>query len=159
MTEDLRALAQRGPLHFVGIGGAGMSALAELALHLGVQVTGCDTQLTEVAERLRQMGAEIWQGHDPAHVENAGAVITTAAVSSDSPELRAARALKIPVIKRAHALGGIVNHGTVIAVAGTHGKTTTTAMAATLLDEAGLAPTAFVGGLVPSWHGGLHLGG
>jgi UDP-N-acetylmuramate--alanine ligase len=159
MEVDLRVLAQRGPLHFVGIGGAGMSSLAELALHVGAKVTGCDTQLTAVATRLRELGAEIWEGHDPAHVENAGAVITTAAVSFESPELRAAQSLKIPVIKRAVALGGIVNKGTVIAVAGTHGKTTTTAMAATILDEAGMKPTAFVGGRVPEWNGGLRLGG
>ncbi len=157
--EDLRVLAQRGPLHFVGIGGAGMSSLAELALHLGARVTGCDNQLTDVAERLTKLGAQIWQGHDPAHVENAGAVITTAAVSFDSPELTAARDLKIPVIKRAQALGSIVNQGTVIAVAGTHGKTTTTAMTATVLNEAGMEPTAFVGGRVPAWQGGLLLGG
>lgn len=156
---DLLELAEKGPIHFVGICGAGMSALAEMALHVGARVTGCDTKLSDVATRLRRLGAEIWEGHDPAHVENAGAVITTAAVAPDSPELTAARALKIPVIKRAHALGGIVNRGTVIAVAGTHGKTTTTAMTATIMDEAGLAPTAFVGGHVPEWEGGLHLGG
>lgn len=156
---DLLELAEKGPIHFVGICGAGMSALAEMALHVGARVTGCDTKPNDVADRLRRLGAEIWEGHDPVHVENAGAVITTAAVASDSPELTAARALKIPVIKRAHALGGIVNRGTVIAVAGTHGKTTTTAMAATIMEEAGLAPTAFVGGHVPEWDGGLRLGG
>lgn len=157
--EDLGELARRGPIHFVGIGGAGMSALAELALHLGAQVTGCDAQLNENALRLKQLGAEIYEGQDPAHVENAGAVITTAAVGFESPELIAARDRKIPVIKRAHALGAIVNRGTVIAVAGTHGKTTTTAMTASILDEAGLRPTAFVGGRVPEWQGGLLLGG
>jgi UDP-N-acetylmuramate--alanine ligase len=156
---DLRDLAKRGPIHFVGICGSGMSALAELALHSGATVTGCDTQLNESAQRLIALGAQIWQGHDPAHVENAGAVITTAAVGMDSPELAAAIDLDIPVIKRANVLGSIVNQGTVIAVAGTHGKTTTTAMATTILDEAGLAPTAFVGGRVPEWQGGLRLGG
>lgn len=156
---DLLELAAKGPIHFVGICGAGMSALAEMALHVGARVTGCDTRLNDVADRLRLLGAEIWEGHNPAHVEHAGAVITTAAVASDSPELTAARALQIPVIKRAHALGGIVNRGKLIAVAGTHGKTTTTAMTATILEEAGLAPTAFVGGHVPEWAGGLRLGG
>lgn len=159
MQLDLRELAQRGPIHFVGICGAGMSALAEMALHFGARVTGCDLQVSQSADRLKRLGAEIWQGHDPAHVEHAGAVITTAAVPLDTPELVAAREWKIPVIKRAYALGSIVNRGTVIAVAGTHGKTTTTAMAATILDEAGLAPTAFVGGRVPAWDGGLRLGG
>lgn len=159
MTENLRTLAQRGPIHFVGIGGAGMSAIAEMALHFGATVTGCDSQVTEVSKRLEMLGATIWQGHDPAHVEHAGAVITTSAVSPDSPELAAAIDLGIPVIKRAQALGAIVNQGLVIAVAGTHGKTSTSAMAAAILDEAKLAPTAFVGGRVPEWQGGLRLGG
>lgn len=159
MQLDLRELAQRGPIHFVGVCGAGMSALAEMALHFGARVTGCDLQLNQSADRLRRLGAEIWQGHDPAHVEHAGAVITSAAVAPDVAELAAAREWKVPVIKRAFALGSIVNRGTLIAVAGTHGKTTTTAMAATILDEAGLAPTAFVGGRVQAWDGGLRLGG
>jgi len=159
MQADLRTLAQRGPIHFVGICGAGMSALAEIALRLGARVTGCDARPTESAEHLRRLGAEIWQGHDPSHVEGVGAVVVTSAVSPDAPELVAARELKIPVIKRAQALGSIVNQGTVIAVAGTHGKTTTTAMTATILSEAGLNPTAFVGGRVSSWQGGLRPGG
>jgi UDP-N-acetylmuramate--alanine ligase len=156
---NLRALAEKGAIHFVGVSGAGMSTLAEIALHFGAKVTGCDTQMNEVTQRLQSLGAEIWQGHDVAHVENAAAVITTAAVGFDSPELRAAQEMKIPVIKRAQALGTLVNTGTVIAVAGTHGKTTTTAMAANILSEAGLKPTAFVGGRVPEWNGGLLLGG
>ncbi|MGQ0813333.1 MAG: UDP-N-acetylmuramate--L-alanine ligase [Gemmatimonadota bacterium] len=159
MTENLRELAKRGSIHFVGICGAGMSALAEMALHVGAKVTGCDHQLNESAQRLRELGAEIWQGHDPAHVENAGAVITTAAIPMENPELAAALDLDIPVIKRAHVLGSIVNRGTVIAVAGTHGKTTTTAMTTGILEDAGLEPTAFVGGRVAEWQGGLRLGG
>lgn len=155
---DLRTLAQKGTVHFVGICGAGMSALAEMILHGGGRVTGCDNQLTPVATRLRELGAEIWLGHDPAHVENAAAVVTTAAVGQESPELAAAKSLNIPVVKRANALGSIVNNGTVIAIAGTHGKTTTTAMTAEILDAAKLSPTAFVGGHVPGWNGGLRLG-
>src|SRR5688572_31150772 len=155
---DLRALAQTGTVHFVGICGAGMSSLAEMILHAGGKVSGCDIVLTATATRLRELGAEIWQGHDPAHVENAAAVVTTAAVGSESPELAAARSLKIPVVKRANALGSIVNNGTVIAIAGTHGKTTTTAMTAEILDAAALSPTAFVGGYVAGWNGGLRLG-
>jgi UDP-N-acetylmuramate--alanine ligase len=155
---DLRALAQTGTVHFVGICGAGMSALAELILHAGGRVTGCDTNLTLTATRLRALGAEIWEGHDPAHVENVAAVVATAAVGQDSPELATAKSLRIPVVKRANALGSIVNNGTVIAIAGTHGKTTTTAMTAEILDAAALSPTAFVGGHVPNWNGGLRLG-
>ena len=157
-TPDLRALARNGTVHFVGICGAGMSALAEMILHAGGRVTGCDNQLTSTATRLRALGAEIWEGHDPAHVEHVVAVVTTAAVGNDSPELAAARSLRIPVVKRANALGSIVNSGTVIAIAGTHGKTTTTAMTAEILDAAALSPTAFVGGHVPGWNGGLRLG-
>lgn len=156
---DLRALAQQGPVHFVGVCGAGMAPLAELILHTGGRVTGCDSHLTQAADRLRTLGAEIWVGHDPAHVENAAAVVTTAAVHADASELAAARAMDIPVLKRAQALGSIVNSGTVIAIAGTHGKTTTTAMAADILDAAAMQPTAFVGGHVPHWNGGLRLGG
>ena len=155
---DLRALAQTGTVHFVGICGSGMSTIAELILHVGGRVTGCDTHMTPVADRLRQLGAEIHEGHDASHIEGAVAVVTTAAVGFDSPELVAARAQKIPVVKRAHALGSIVNNGTVLAIAGTHGKTTTTAMAAEILDAAALSPTAFVGGHMPGWNGGLRLG-
>jgi UDP-N-acetylmuramate--alanine ligase len=155
---DLRAIAQTGAVHFVGICGAGMSALAEMLLHAGGHVTGCDTHLTQTAERLRRMGAEIWQGHDPAHVENAAAVVVTSAIAAETAELVQAKSLKIPVVKRASALGSIVNNGTVIAIAGTHGKTTTTAMTAEILDAAALSPTAFVGGHVPNWDGGLRLG-
>ena len=155
---DLRMLAQQGTVHFVGICGAGMSPLAEMILHAGGHVTGCDTQLTHTAARLRELGAEIWEGHDPAHVEGAAAVVITAAVGQDAPELAAAKSLNIPVVKRAHALGSMVNNGTVVAIAGTHGKTTTTAMTAEILDAAGLSPTAFVGGYVAGWEGGLRLG-
>lgn len=155
---DLRTLAQNGTVHFVGIGGAGMSTLAEMILHVGGRVTGCDAQMTPVSERLQHLGAEVFLGHDVAHVENAVAVVTTAAVGMDSPELVAARSLNIPVFKRAQALGSIVNAGTVVAIAGTHGKTTTTAMTAEILDAAALSPTAFVGGHVPGWNGGLRLG-
>ena len=155
---DLRELAKTGTIHFVGVCGAGMSALAEMILHTGGKVTGCDSQLTPAAARLRELGAQIWEGHDPAHIENAAAVVTTAAVGQDSPELAAAKSLAIPVLKRAQALGSVVNSGTVVAIAGTHGKTTTTAMTAEILDAAGLSPTAFVGGHVANWNGGLRLG-
>lgn len=155
---DLRALARTGAVHFVGISGAGMSALAELVLRAGGAVTGCDLHPGAVGDALAQLGATIWQDHDPAHIADAVAVVTTAAVPAEHPELVAARARGIPVLKRAQALGALVNRGTVIAIAGTHGKTTTTAMTATILAEAGLDPTGFVGGHVPGWVGGLRAG-
>ncbi len=156
---DIVALARGGaPIHFVGISGSGMSALAEMVLRAGGKVTGCDTSPGEVGAHLRRLGAEVVTGHDPAHVEGAAAVVATAAVPQDLPELRAARARGIPVMKRAQALGAIVNRGRLAAVAGTHGKTTTTAMTTEILAAAGLEPTGFVGGRVPAWGGGLRAG-
>jgi len=159
-TIDLRTLAARGPIHFVGIAGAGMSALAEALISQGATVTGCDLHPGELAARFRARGVEIMHGQDASHVDaSTGAVITTAAVPPDHPELVAARAAGVPVLKRAQALGALVNRGTVIGIAGTHGKTTTTAMTTAILAEAGLEPTGFVGGRVPGWNSGLRLGG
>lgn len=157
---DLRGLAtrDRGPIHFVGIGGAGVSALAEAVLRSGGEVTGCDLRSGPTTERLVTLGARVHEGHDPAHVSGAVALITSAAVPSDHPELDAARERGLPVLKRARALGSWVNRGRVLAVAGTHGKTSTTAMIAEVLSTAGLDPTAFVGGRVPSWDGNYRHG-
>jgi UDP-N-acetylmuramate--alanine ligase len=156
---DLLALARRAPIHFMGVCGAGMSALAEYIVRSGGTVTGCDAKLTGLPQGLTERGARLVTGHDPTHVEGASAVVVTAAVAADHPELAAARARGIPVLKRATALGALVNPGRVIAVAGTHGKTTTTGMIGATLAEAGLNPTAFVGGRVPGWRGGLRSGG
>ncbi len=155
---DLLALSRTGVVHFVGVAGAGMASLAELVLRGGGRASGCDVNPGETGDALRALGAEVWQGHDPVHVATAVAVVTTAAVPQEHPELAEARRRGIPVLKRAAALGAIVNRGTVVAVAGTHGKTTTTAMTATVLAEAGLNPTAFVGGQVPAWGSGLRSG-
>lgn len=156
---DLLERARSGPVHFMGVCGAGMSALAEYVIRAGGQATGCDTRPADAPPALRSLGMTILEGHDPAHVEGAEAVVATAAVAPDHPELRAARALGVPVLKRATALGALVNTGQVIAVAGTHGKTTTTALIASVLAAAGFDPTAFVGGRVPEWRGGLRPGG
>lgn len=158
IVPDLRELAADGPVHFVGIGGAGVSAIAELVLRAGGRVTGCDLRPGQVGAALENLGAVVWEGHDPAHIEDAVAVVTTAAVPHDHPELEAARAREIPVLKRAEALGALVNNGRVIAIAGTHGKTTTTALTTAVLAEASLDPTGFIGGQVPGWVGGLRLG-
>jgi len=157
-VADLRELARGGTVHFMGIGGAGMSALAELVLRAGGRVSGCDTALGESAARLRELGATLVTGHDPSHVRHAAAVVVTAAVPAQHPELRAAQELGLPVLKRAQALGAIVNRATLVAVAGTHGKTTTTTMIAGVLAEAGRDPTALVGGRVAEWGSGLRPG-
>jgi UDP-N-acetylmuramate--alanine ligase len=156
---DLGVLARNGRVHFMGIAGAGMSALAEWLQRSGGRVDGCDMNPGESAAHLRALGIGVATTHDAAHVRDAAAVVATAAVPADHAELAAARASGIPVIKRSVALGSVVNRGTLIAIAGTHGKTTTTAMTTAILAEARLDPTAFVGGTVAAWGGGLRHGG
>ncbi|MQA91942.1 MAG: UDP-N-acetylmuramate--L-alanine ligase [Gemmatimonas sp.] len=155
---DLLTLSREKPVHFMGIGGAGMAPLAELILRSGGQLTGCDSLMGPAARALEAIGVRVGEGHDPSHVAGCGALIVTAAVPADHPEIQAARSAGIPVLKRAEALGAIVNRGYVVAVAGTHGKTTTTALTTAVLEAAGLDPTAFVGGRVPGWNGNLRRG-
>lgn len=148
------------PVHFVGIAGAGMSALAELFVRRGVRVTGCDSSPDGAAcDDLREMGVVIHAGHDPSHIEGARALVVTSAIPADHPELAAARAKGLSVVRRAEALGEAVRGGTVVAIAGTHGKTTTTVMTTECLMAASLAPTGIVGGRVGSWGGNLRFGG
>lgn len=136
-----------------------MSPLAELVHRSGGRVTGCDAREGASAKALREIGIQIEVGHDPAHLLDAGALVLTAAVHLDHPEVIAAREAGIPVLKRAEALGAIVNHGTVVGISGTHGKTTTTAMTTATLAAGGLDPTGLVGGRVAAWGGNLRLGG
>ncbi len=155
---DLFDPADPRPVHFMGIGGAGMSALALVARRRGVSVSGCDPDPTG-AQDVAALGAQVFRGHDPAHVHGVRAVVVTAAVPAGHPELAAARALQIPVVPRKVALAGLVNSGTVVALAGTHGKSTTTVMATEALAAAGLDPTGLAGGRVESWGGNARLGG
>jgi len=135
-----------------------MSALALIARHLGVAITGCDTDTAGAAD-LAALGVPVWRGHDPSHVDGARAVVVTAAVPPDHAELQRARALAIPVVRRADALGELVAGGeTVVAVAGTHGKTTTTVMVTEALTAAGRTPTGLAGGRVAAWHGNALVG-
>jgi UDP-N-acetylmuramate--alanine ligase len=135
-----------------------MSALALVARHLGVAITGCDTDPAGAAD-LAALGVPVWRGHDPSHVDGARAVVVTAAVPPDHAELQRARALAIPVVRRADALGELVAGGeTVVAVAGTHGKTTTTVMVTEALTAAGRTPTGLAGGRVAAWHGNALVG-
>ena len=138
------------PVHFVGIGGAGMSALALIARRRGVAVSGCDPEPGGAADVVA-LGAEVFGRHDPAHTAGARALVYTAAVPADHPELVRARELGIPVIPRKEALAGLVAGGTVVGIAGTHGKTTTTVMTTEALAAAGLAPTGLAGGRVAQW--------
>src|SRR5438876_3596966 len=145
------------PIHFMGIAGAGMSGLALLARQQGISITGCDNDPSGAAD-LAAKGVEIWRGHDPEHVVGARAVVVTAAVPEDHPELERARALGVPGVRRADAAGPAVAGGTVVAVAGTHGKTTTTAMVTEALAAAGRDPTGLAGGRVATWGGNARVG-
>jgi len=146
------------PIHFVGIAGAGMSALALLARRRGIPVSGCDADPAQAAD-VKAAGAQVMAGHDPAHVAGARAVVYTAAVPRDHPELAAAREAGLPVVRRAAALAEAVRGATVVGVAGTHGKTTTTVMATEALAAAGRNPTGLAGGRVRPWGGNAWLGG
>ena len=146
------------PLHFMGIGGAGMAALALLARHRGVAITGCDTDPSGAAD-VAALGVDVRQGHDPGHVAGARAVVVTAAVPPGHPELELARALGVPVVRRADALAALVSGTTLVGVAGTHGKTTTTVMVTEALAAAGRDPTGLAGGRVARWGGNARVGG
>jgi UDP-N-acetylmuramate--alanine ligase len=146
------------PVHFMGIAGAGMSALAELCHRRGARVTGCDQQPAGAAD-VAALGIPVQTGHDPAHVAGHRALVVTSAVPKDHPELAAARAAGIPVIRRAEALAEATAGGVLIGIAGTHGKSTTTVMTTEALAAAGKAPTGVVGARVQAWNGNLSDGG
>ncbi len=158
-APGLRALAAHGTIHFMGVCGAGMAPLAEMILRSGASVTGCDLAGGTGPEALIRLGLRFSPGHDPSHVVGVAALVVTSAIPADHPEVEAARARRVPVIKRAEALGQWVNEGRVVAVAGTHGKTTTTALVTHVLVRAGIDPTGVVGGQVPGWGGNLRPGG
>lgn len=146
------------PIHFIGIGGAGMSGLAELFARRGAMVTGCDTNPSDVRADLARYGVEVVAGHSASHLAGVRAVVFTSAMGRDHPELVAARALGIPVVRRAEALGAAVASGDVVGIAGTHGKTTTTVMTTTALRAAGLDATGIAGGRVAAWAGNMTFG-
>jgi len=145
-------------IHFVGIGGIGMSGIAELLANLGFDVSGSDARRSEITERLAGLGVRIAIGHEAAHVGNADVVVTTSAVGADNPEVAEARARHIPVIPRAEMLAEFMRLRTGIAIAGAHGKTTTTSMVALMLEKAGLDPTAVIGGRLSAFGSNARLG-
>ena len=145
-------------LHFVGIGGSGMNGTAEVLLNLGFQVSGSDLADSTVTRRLRQLGATIYLGHAQEHLTNADAVVISTAVKEDNPEVVAARARNIPVVPRAMMLAELMRLRQGIAIAGTHGKTTTTSLAASVLAGGGLDPTYVIGGLLNSSGTNARLG-
>ena len=145
-------------IHFVGIGGIGMSGIAEVLLNLGYRITGSDAKETEITRRLVQLGCGISYDHRRENVQGADVVVISSAIRKDNPEIQEAKARMIPVIPRAEMLAELMRMKYGIAVAGTHGKTTTTSMAATVLAHAGLDPTMVVGGRLNSLGSSAQLG-
>jgi UDP-N-acetylmuramate--alanine ligase len=144
--------------HFIGIGGIGMSGIAEILLSLGMKVSGSDLRRGPVTDRLAQLGATIYEGHDAAHIAGATVVVTSSAVGAANPEVLEAHARKIPVIQRAEMLAELMRLKYGIAIAGMHGKTTTTSMVASVLSAGGLDPTVVVGGRVDALGSNARLG-
>jgi UDP-N-acetylmuramate--alanine ligase len=146
-------------IHFVGIGGIGMSGIAELLLNLGYAVSGSDLKLSPTTERLSRLGAKVYLGHEATHVHDAHVIVFSSAVDSQNPELVEARRRQQPVIPRAEMLAELMRLKYGIAVAGAHGKTTTTSMVATVLNEANFDPTLIVGGRLNAFGINARLGG
>jgi UDP-N-acetylmuramate--alanine ligase len=143
----------RQHLHFAGIGGIGMSGIAEVLLNLGYTISGSDQKLSPTTDRLAKLGATIYEGHDAKNVEGAKALVVSSAIDESNPEVQEARRLQIPVIPRGELLAELMRLKYGIAVAGSHGKTTTTSMIATILSHAGMDPTVVVGGKVAAMGG------
>ncbi|MFG1478377.1 UDP-N-acetylmuramate--L-alanine ligase [Xanthobacter sp. V4C-4] len=147
-----------GPIHFVGIGGIGMSGIAEVLSNLGYTVQGSDAAESANVKRLRGLGIAVTVGHDAANVEGAAVVVVSSAIRRDNPELAAARAQRLPVVRRAEMLAELMRLKSCVAIAGTHGKTTTTSLVATLLDAGGFDPTVINGGIINAYGTNARLG-
>jgi UDP-N-acetylmuramate--alanine ligase len=152
MSEDI------GPVHFVGIGGIGMSGIAEALDTLGYRVQGSDAAENANVQRLRGRGIKVFIGHDAANLGDARVVVFSSAIRRDNPELKAARERLLPVVRRAEMLAELMRLKTAIAVAGTHGKTTTTSMVAAVLDAGGLDPTVINGGIINAYGTNTRMG-
>src|SRR6476469_7391133 len=145
-------------IHFVGIGGIGMSGIAELLANLGYEVSGSDAKLSDMTERLAGLGVRIARGHEAGHVGNADVVVVSSAIQSGNAEVDEARRRGIPVIPRAEMLAELMRLKYGIAIAGAHGKTTTTSMVALVLERAGMDPTAVIGGRLSAFGSNARLG-
>ncbi|MCA1414568.1 UDP-N-acetylmuramate--L-alanine ligase [Bradyrhizobium sp. NBAIM20] len=154
----MRLPREIGPIHFVGIGGIGMSGIAEVLVNLGYAVQGSDASDNYNLDRLRKKGAKVSVGHKAENIDGAEVVVVSSAIKRDNPELMAARERRIPVVRRAEMLAELMRLKSCVAIAGTHGKTTTTTMVATLLDAGGLDPTVINGGIINAYGSNARLG-
>ncbi|RMH48084.1 MAG: UDP-N-acetylmuramate--L-alanine ligase [Alphaproteobacteria bacterium] len=158
MNAATKLPTQLGPIHFVGIGGIGMSGIAEVLLTLGYQVQGSDLKASAITERLEALGARVFIGQRPENLENAEVVVISSAIRPGNPELDEARRRSIPVVRRAEMLAELMRLRSNIAVAGTHGKTTTTTLVATMLDKGGFDPTVINGGIIHAYGSNARAG-
>src|SRR5205085_1663518 len=157
-TAIMRLPREIGPIHFVGIGGIGMSGIAEVLCNLGYTVQGSDASDNANVARLREKGITVSVGHKAENVAGADVVVVSTAIKRDNPELMAARAQRIPVVRRAEMLAELMRLKSCVAIAGTHGKTTTTSMVAALLDAGDLDPTVINGGIINAYGTNARLG-
>src|SRR6516162_5964183 len=147
-----------GPIHFIGIGGIGMSGIAEVLANLNYKVQGSDAADGANLKRLRRRGIPVHVGHDPKHLGEAAVVVVSTAIKRDNPELVAARERRLPIVRRAEMLAELMRFKTCVAIAGMHGKTTTTSLVAALLDAGGLDPTVINGGIINAYGTNARMG-
>ncbi|WP_417243106.1 UDP-N-acetylmuramate--L-alanine ligase [Celeribacter sp.] len=158
MSAATKLPTEIGPIHFVGIGGIGMSGIAEVLLNFGYTVQGSDLKASKITDRLADLGAEIFVGQKAENLANAEVVVISSAIKPGNPELDAARLKGLPVVRRAEMLAELMRLKSNIAVAGTHGKTTTTTMVAALLDQGGIDPTVINGGIIHAYGSNARVG-
>ncbi len=158
MNAATKLPTQMGPIHFVGIGGIGMSGIAEVLLNHGYTVQGSDLKASPITERLETLGATVFTGQRAENLDKAEVVVISSAIKKGNPELDAARLRGLPVVRRAEMLAELMRLKSNIAVAGTHGKTTTTTMVAALLDEGGIDPTVINGGIIHAYGSNARMG-
>ena len=158
MNAATKLPGEMGPIHFVGIGGIGMSGIAEVLINHGYKVQGSDLKQSKITERLAAMGAQVFIGQRAENLEDAEVVVISSAIKPGNPELDTARAKGLPVVRRAEMLAELMRLKSNVAVAGTHGKTTTTTMVATLLDAGGLDPTVVNGGIIHAYGSNARMG-
>ena len=158
MADPIPEMRRIKRIHFVGIGGAGMCGIAEVLLNQGYEISGSDMNRSVTTDRLVKLGAVVHIGHDPEHLQNADVLVVSSAIGENNPELEAARRSRLPVVRRAEMLAELMRYRHGIAVAGTHGKTTTTSLIASIFRQAALDPTFIIGGLLNSAASNARLG-